>query len=325
VILDQERTRATAVTALLSARQVALVTHINPDGDTLGSALALALGVRQLGVSSTVYSVDELPTNLAFLPGYGQVRRADSLPADVDLVVFVDSGEVSRFGDGHASNGSTGPRRINIDHHATNRFFADVNLVDPTAAATGEQVYDLLQEAGAEIDQAIATCLLTALVTDTRAFRTPSTSPRTLAIASDLCTRGASLSGIVDAVYHNRSFSTLRLWGLALERMRVQAGVAWTEITDEMQTQAGAAPADGDGVIDLMSSLSEVEAVALFKTTASGVKVSLRSTNGLDVAAVAASFGGGGHPRAAGCLVQGRLAAVQREVLQCLAARAAER
>ncbi|MCL4466165.1 MAG: bifunctional oligoribonuclease/PAP phosphatase NrnA [Chloroflexi bacterium] len=325
MIRDQQQARAAAVTALLSARKAALMTHVNPDGDTLGSALALAVGLRQLGAQVKVCYVDDLPTNLAFLPGYGQLVRADEPPTDVDLIVYVDSSDATRFGDDHSNGGSLRPRKLNIDHHATNRYFGDVNLVDSTAAATGEQVYDLLLALGVQIDQSIATCLLTALVTDTRAFRTPSTTPRTLAIASELCGRGASLSGIVDAVYHNRSFSTLRLWGLALERMKCESGIAWTEITDEMQALAGATAGEGDGVIDLMSSLSQVEAVAVFKTTAGGVKVSLRSTNGLDVASVAALFGGGGHARAAGCLVSGRLAAVQREVVQCLIARAAER
>lgn len=316
---EHSQQRERALVALQAGRRVALFSHINPDGDTLGSALALAHGLRQMGKEAQVYCADQLPGNLAFLPGFAAIRRAYTLPSGFDLAVYVDSGDVNRFGNPTQEAEATQPLLLNVDHHATNHYFGDVNLVNRSAAATGEEVYDLLQAMGVEITPAIATCLLTALITDTRAFRTPSTTPRTLAIASDLFARGAPLALIVDSVYHNRSFPTLRLWGLSLERLRHERGLAWTEITEEMQAIADASPSEGDGVIDLMASLSGVRAVALFKETTDGIKVSLRATNGVDVADVAAHFGGGGHPRASGCLVRGSLVAVEREVLQRLA------
>lgn len=321
--LAEQRERALVV--LRESRRVALYAHINPDGDTLGSALALAHGLRQLGKEAQVYCADELPGNLAFLPGYDGIGRAAVVPPGRDLAVYVDSGDAARFGTQPSDPMAVLPVVLNIDHHATNHYFGDVNLVNPDAGATGEEIYYLLVELQVEITPAIATCLLTALVTDTRAFRTPSTTPRTLAIAAELFERGAPLAAIVDAVYYSRSCTTLRLWGLALERLRCERGIAWTEVTGEMEAQAGASPSEGDGVIDVLASLSNVQAVAFFRETADGIRVSFRSTNGVDVAAVAAQFAGGGHPRASGCLVRGRLAAVEREVLQCLAASVAAR
>ncbi len=314
-----------AAQLLRQGKHVAVLAHINPDGDTLGSALALAIGLRRLGKRSQVYCADELPANLAFLPSYGEIITAGQLPSDVDLIVLVDASGLDRFGQFYA-NGSGAfarARLLNIDHHTTNHYFGEVNFVDPSAAATGEQVYALLLELGINIDVPIATCLLTAIVTDTRSFRTPSTTPRTLATAARLFELGAPLGLIIESVYQSRSFSTLRLWGLALERLHFVEGIVWTEITREMQEQVGASPAEGDGVVDLIASLRNVLAAVLFKETAEGIKVSMRANNGVDVAEVAARFNGGGHPRAAGCVIQGRLAAVQREVLQYLAEKAA--
>jgi len=314
-----------AVVLIKASHKAVVLAHINPDGDTLGSALGLALGLRQLGKEAEVFCADTLPENLAFLPAYGEIRTQGPLPPDVDLVVLVDASDISRFGT--LSQGSEGfcarAACLNVDHHTTNGRFAAVNLVDPTAAATGEQIFALLGALGVDIDPAIATCLLTAVVTDTRGFRTASTTPRTLAIAAQLHAKGAPLADIVQSVYYNRPFTTLRLWGLALERLRCRDGVAWTEITLAMQAQVGATPSEGDGVIDLMASLRQVTAVALFRETPEGIKVSLRSTDGFDVSAVAARFGGGGHPRAAGCFIPGGLAAAEDKVLQYLAERAA--
>ena len=318
---EQNALQTAAVRLILESRSAAVLSHINPDGDTLGSALALAAGLRQLGKEARVFCADALPGNLAFLPGYDAIAADTRLPDGTDLIVMVDASDLGRFGAVYADSPHVfaHARLLNVDHHATNHYFGDVNLVNPSAAATGEQVYELLGELGVEIDVPIATCLLTAIVTDTRSFRTPSTTPRTLATATRLYELGAPLPLIVESVYRSRSLSTLRLWGLALERLHLLDGIAWTEVTREMQDQAGASPTEGDGVVDLVASLRQIKAVVLFRETDDGIKVSMRATDGFDVAEVAAHFGGGGHPRAAGCLVPGRLAAVQREVLQYLA------
>jgi phosphoesterase RecJ-like protein len=325
--LDRLKQREAAVRLIRASRRIAILAHVSPDGDTVGSALALAQGLRQLGKVAQVYSADPLPTNLAFLPGYGEIQVGGSLPPDLDLVVLVDASDMARFGAAYAEaiDRRAGVRVLNVDHHATNRHFGDANMVDTTAAATGEQIHWLLTALNVAIDARIATQLLTAIVTDTRSFRTPSTTPRSLALATQLFEAGAPLNLIVESVYRSRSLTTLRLWGLALERLRCVDGIAWTEVTVEMQQKVGADPSEGDGVIDLIASLHRIEAAALFKETSDGIKVSLRSTDGFDVAAVASRFGGGGHPRAAGCLLSGDLAAAEREVLEYMAQRTAVR
>jgi phosphoesterase RecJ-like protein len=265
-----------------------------------------------------------LPDNLSYLPGFDGIRRDSRLPADLDTIVTVDSSDLSRLGAVFDDNSSVfdAVAVLNIDHHTTSKCFGHANLVDAGAAATGEQVYDLLLTLGVTIDPIIATCLLTALVTDTRVFRTASTTPRTLAISSKLFEAGAPLSPIVEMVYRNRPLTTLRLWGLALQRLKWDSGIAWTSVTREMQEKVGASPSEGDGVVDLISSLRDVKAVALFRETDEGIKVSLRAADGVDVSEVATFFGGGGHPRASGCLLPGDLEGVQRAVVNYLIKRA---
>ncbi|MHB1132642.1 MAG: DHH family phosphoesterase [Chloroflexota bacterium] len=311
-----------ALALVRASARIGIFTHVGPDGDTIGSALALAHGLRQLGHRTVAYSVDEPPANLAFLPGYDELRR-DLAPAKHDLLVLVDSDGLPRFGLADPIDASPPPKTLNLDHHATNSRCADVNVVDPSAAATGELVFDFLKALGVKITSSIAICLLTTLVTDTRVFRTANTTPRTLSLAGELFAKGAPLNAIVNAVYYNRPFTTVRLWGAALAGLQLADGVAWTEITEEMQTQLGATPGEGDGVIDLLSSIAGVRAVALFRENNGDVKVSLRSTDDADVGAVAALFGGGGHPRAAGSTVPGRLGEVREGVLRALREQAA--
>ncbi|MHB9090655.1 MAG: DHH family phosphoesterase, partial [Chloroflexota bacterium] len=226
----------------------------------------------------------------------------------------------TRFGEVHENSADiiAHAHVLNLDHHMTNGYFGEVNLVDPMAAAVGELVFALLQQLRVPVDLSIAINLLTALVTDTRCFRTASTTPSTLAIAAELSAAGAPLSTIVQSVYYNRTPSMLRVWGMALARMQLSDGIAWTVITREMQIQAGAAPTEGDGVVDLMSSMGQVQAVAVFRETDGGIKVSLRATDGYNVAAAAAHFGGGGHPRAAGCLLPGPIDEAERLVVSYL-------
>lgn len=315
---------AAAATLIAGSKRVAILAHINPDGDTLGSSLALAIGLRQLGVETEVFCDDALPANLAFLPGYDGVRTTTRLSPETDLIVAVDAGALDRFGSIYAENQDVfaAARVLNIDHHKTNHYFGDVNLVDINAAATGEMVYRLLEKLEVNVDVQVATCILTALVTDTRGFRTPSTTPQTLATAAKLYEIGAPLPVIMDCVYRSRSLSTLKLWGLALERLKVMDGIVWTVITEQMQSKAKALPSEGDGVIDLIASMRQIKAAVLFKQTEDGVKVSLRSNDGVDVAEAAMRFGGGGHPRAAGFVAQGRIEAIEREVLRYLTRKA---
>lgn len=319
-VCDDTGQQAAAVRLLAGSSRLAILAHINPDGDTLGSSLALAHALRQRGKEVTVACADILPENLSFLPGYDEIRTDGTLPLDPDVVLFVDASDISRFGVAFDSNRQRLAQAgtINIDHHTTSNCFGDVNLVNSAAAATGEQVYDLLHAMGHPIDINIATCLLTALVTDTRVFRTASTTPRTLAIASQLFERGAPLFAIVEVVYRSRPLATLRLWGLALQRLQWQEGIAWTSITREMERQAGVSPNEGDGVVDLISSLRNVKAVAVLRESDEGIRVSLRAADGVDVSEVASHFGGGGHPRASGCLLDGDVASAERRLVDYL-------
>ncbi len=292
-----------AVEALRRAGNVAVVGHINPDGDTLGSTLALVHALNRNGKHAVAYCDDVLPSNLSFLPGYDDIKSAIVFDVKYDTIITVDASDTLRLGDVLRKNREQFEAAVlvNIDHHATSACHGQINVVDRSAAASGEIVASILDVLGWPLDLDSATCLMAALITDTRVFRTANTTPRTLALAARLLQIGAPLNMMTEFIYRNRALSTLKLWGAALQDLRIEGGIAWTCISEEMQQAAGAQPHEGDGVIDLISSLSAVTAVVLFRAIGNETKVSMRSTGTLDVSKVAAAFAGGGHPRAAGC------------------------
>lgn len=312
---------ARAARLLRAARHVALVCHEKPDGDALGSVAGLALALDRLGVPHTGYVPDPIPDPYGFIPAADTFRLPEPLPATVDLVVALDASELSRLG----SFGTLNESRlaslpiVNIDHHVTNTRFGTVNIVDLGAASTCEVVYRLLPYLGVELDQRLATALGTGLLTDTLGFRTSNTRPSTLRVGAELLEHGAPLPELADLVFRQRKLSTLKLWGLALSNVRQHDGVVWTAATQAMFQAAGADGSETDGLIDLLLGVPKTRVAVLFKEETDGqIKLSLRSTDAVDVSAVALLLGGGGHARAAGATVGRDLAEAERRVLALL-------
>lgn len=309
---------AEAKRLILRANHVTVVCHITPDGDTVGAELALGFALQQLGKPYALLSPDPVPSALAFLPGVEAIRWSpDSMPA-TDLLVSLEVSNLERLGRIYSDNVALFQRLplLNIDHHQINCLNGTVNLIDPSAAAVSEQVYELLEALGVEIDTDIATCLLTGLVSDSLCFRTPSTSSHTLMVAADLVARGGELATIAELALRTRSVAALRLWGRVLSRVRFAEGIVWAVVTEEMLQKCQVGPDGADGLVDFLAGAREASVAVLLRETPSGaIRVSLRSSGKVNVAEIATHFNGGGHPRAAGFTLLGPVSQVKRRVL----------
>jgi phosphoesterase RecJ-like protein len=303
-----------AESLLQHADKVFLIAHVDPDGDTVGSTLALAYALRQMGKQCTVACSDPVPGILSFLPG---VEEFDTPQVtDHDLIVTVDASDRGRLGQTYQHVLDLDLPVLNIDHHITNTGFGTVNLVRSDVAATAEIIFDLLTAWNVELDQLLATYLLTGIVTDTRSFSTSNTTPRALEVSSQLVAAGASLTDINEYYYRRKGVETLRLWGQMLNRMQLDGRLVWSVNTLEMRQDCRADSDDADGIVNLLASVREAVAAIVFKENEGDqIEVSIRSRPGVDISPVAVHFGGGGHPQAAGAVVKGTLEQVVPSVL----------
>ncbi|HUS71100.1 MAG TPA: bifunctional oligoribonuclease/PAP phosphatase NrnA [Anaerolineae bacterium] len=303
-----------AESLLKRADKAFLIAHTDPDGDTVGSTLALAYALRKMGKECTLACSDPVPDLLFFLPGVEEFGAPQV--TDHDLIVTVDASDPGRLGQTYKDVLGMDLPILNIDHHITNTGFGTVNLVRSDAAATAEIIFDLLTAWKVEVDQLLATYLLTGIVTDTRSFSTSNTTPRALEVSSELVASGASLIDINERYYRSKGVETLRLWGQMLNRMQLDGHLVWSVNTLEMREDCRADSDDGDGIVNLLASVREAVAAIVFKENEGDqIEVSIRSRPGVDISSVAVHFGGGGHPQAAGAVVNGTLEQVVPSVL----------
>jgi phosphoesterase RecJ-like protein len=314
--LSQNRTLNDIRALLEQVQRVLIVSHIMPDGDTLGSALGLAWALRARGIEARLSCADEVPADFAFLPGLADYAVRPL--TDEQAVLVVDSSDLERIGSIYGEAAFARVPVVNIDHHVTNLSFGNINLIVPKAS-TAELVLDVITFLEIPLDQRIATCLLTGVVTDTRGFRTSNTTADTLRAAVRLVEAGAPLSEITDAVFSHRSLDTLRLWGPALSNVQRRGRIVWAEITQEMLREAGVDISAAGGLVNFLSSFHEAQVAIVFRELEDGrVDVSMRAIPALDVSQVALAFGGGGHPQAAGCTVVGTLPDVRERIIAAL-------
>jgi bifunctional oligoribonuclease and PAP phosphatase NrnA len=293
------------------SKRVLAVSHANPDADAICSLLTFETAFSGLNRQITLaIGPGTVPASLGFLPDLSRVRVLTELgPWDYDLVAFLDCADRERAeGANGGSDGIVAPDVpvLNIDHHITNQMFGTTNLVDPEAAATCEMLALLLADLSIEVTPELATVLMAGIQGDTLGLRTPSTTSRTLRVASDLLAVGADLHTIVDNMFRLRQFSTLKLWGLAVSRARFVDGLVWTEITPRMLEESGASPSEGEGIVNFLAGTIGARVAALLYQEPEGWRVSLRSLDeDVDVADLAALYGGGGHSRASGLRLRG--------------------
>ena len=301
-----------AKAALNAAQQVIILSHERPDGDAVGSLLALTLSLERAGKNATPVLLEGVPSRFRFLPGADKVTS--DIPSGGDLLILVDAADLQRTG----FPVEILPRQpdINIDHHPTNTDFALINIVNQKASATTEILYDIIPQLGLEIDTEVATNLMTGLITDTIGFRTDSVTQRTLEIASKLVGLGAPMAEIYSRTLNQRSFVSAQYWGKGLSRLEKENGILWTSLTIEDRNAVGYPGSDDADLVNLLATIKGNQVVLIFVEQIGGkVKVSWRSRQGVDVAAIAFSFGGGGHEQAAGATIEGEMQEIQERVL----------
>lgn len=290
--------------AILAAERVTAICHENPDADTLGSALALRLALRRLGKPVEVVAADPVPPSLAGLPGAMEIRSRPSFDPDVAVVV---DGPLARTGAivTHCADWLERSRIVNIDHHVSNGGTGAVAAwIEPDAAATCEMVARLVPALGVELDADIATALAAGVVGDTHTFSHPNVTPATLRVAADLVEAGAPLAALHRALYADKPFSHLALWGriLAGAQERHDGRIVHASMTLAMLDETGAPAVASEGFIDLLASTRLADVTIVFKEAGPReARVSVRTSARADAVAITSAFGGGGHARAAGC------------------------
>lgn len=301
-----------------------LTSHVNPDGDAVGSALGLARILRRLGKGAVVWNRDATPTLYRPLPGSDRVHNGEEPPAGFpdmfDAVIVLECPSPDRTG---LEQHLTARPVINIDHHLGNQHYGVINWVDSAAPAVGEMIYRLAQGLKVDLDPETASCLYLTLVTDTGGFRFSNATPAAFEAGASLVREGAQPEQVSMWLYESQPVSVLRLLGEMLQTLRLHEDgrIATGRLTLDMFQKVGAAPGDSEGLIDHLRSIAGVEAVGLIREREDGThKVSLRSRGEVDVEKVARHHGGGGHRNAAGFTLEGEGEAAREAVAAMLAA-----
>lgn len=290
------------------AKRILIVTHKKPDGDAIGSSLALRLVLKHLGQEATVAIVDGAPESYSYLPQFFKI--ADGFrPQDFDMAVIIDCGGWKRTGffEDDELNIDWPNHLAVVDHHAVQKLTPGLHIVDPQMCSSAQLIFYVAEEWGAPLTQELATCLMTGLSTDTGSFKHSNTTAEVFRIAARLMEAGASLNKITQNIYLGRSVPALRLWGRTLNKIKEdrELGMIFSVITKKDLDECGANLEDLEGVIDLMNSVPGTSATMLLSERGGEVKGSLRTNrDDVDVSKLAAIFGGGGHIQAAGFSVK---------------------
>jgi phosphoesterase RecJ-like protein len=300
-------------------RRFVVTSHARPDGDGIGSALACGQILRVMGKEAEVVMHDGVPRIYQNLPFADRVMKADSVPASLlgSAVILLECDSTRRA----LLDGLEECFLINIDHHASGRNFADVNWIDSTVMATAELIYRFARLACVPIDHDIATCLYTALMTDTGSFMYEGTNEHTFTVARDLVLAGADPAHCARPIYFGHSTAKMRLLGAALSNLHREGSLAWIWVTQEQMHRLGAREEDCEGLVNYALSMGDVEVAIFFRELADRrFRISLRSKGAVNVSTVAEYFGGGGHKCASGCSIEGPLAVAVSRIVDRLRA-----
>lgn len=297
---------------LEEAKDILIVSHQKPDGDTLGANFALHKLLKKQGKNIKSFCLDPVPENLRFLPNSHDLSTDHKLfTKKYDTIIVVDSGSLDYAGiDGLISAVPSDYTLINIDHHASNPHYGDINLVITDASSTAEVLYRLFSDWDIAWDEEIANSLVCGIVTDTGGLKNPATTYRALDAVADLVTKGANPHQIMNLTINNVDIASLRLWGRALKRLRKNKkyDLVYTFVTQQDLADCGATDSASEGLANFLHILKEGSISMVLKETKDGmVKASLRTTSNIDLSKLAQAFGGGGHKKAAGFSLPGKL------------------
>ncbi len=303
---------------LRRAKSVLICGHIMPDGDCLGSVLAMGLMMEKLGKKVTMAGPDPVPEIYGFLPGVERFLVTETPDVEFDMLIALDCSVSERLGKGYQELVTGDVVVVNIDHHAGSTSFGTYKYIDPLAAAVGEIIFDLFKLMAVDISLEIAICLYTAIITDTGSFQYDSTSPQTHRRVATLLELGVPVAEINTRLYEEKPKSALFLLGAALDTLSISSHgkVCWMTVTREMLNDTGARDEHIDGLVNYARSISGVEIGMLFHELSDGrCKIGFRSKGDVSVNRLADLFGGGGHRCAAGCIMQGDLEEIKKKVV----------
>jgi phosphoesterase RecJ-like protein len=300
--------------AILQRQRFVVTSHARPDGDAIGSQLAMALALRQLGKDVQLVGKDPAPPQFQWLPGVRDIQVSPDVHGQFDAAIVMECGDLSRTG----VDGFEKYFVINIDHHPGNKNYGALNWFNERAAACGEMVFELIDALGVTLTPEIATHIYVTILTDTGGFHFSNITPWTFEICRRCTEAGAQPEAIARAIYDSSTMGRLRLMGEVLHNLEFEAGgrAAIAALTLDLLQRTGATHEESDGLINLPLTVKDIQAVAFFKEVAPETfRVSLRSKGNVDVNRVANQFGGGGHKNAAGCTVNGPYAEVRRKLV----------
>ncbi|WP_176461602.1 DHH family phosphoesterase [Anaeromicrobium sediminis] len=301
------------IDVIKESNKIIILPHIMPDGDTIGSSMALCLALKRLGKDVKIIVDEPLPDNIKFIEFEAIDEHVNEF--QYDLCIAIDCSDTERLGNRRRYlNGCT----INIDHHITNNFYGKYNLVNPKAAATGEIIYDLIKALNVDMDKKIATCIYTALSTDTGSFKYDNTTSKTHRIVAELIETGISVNSINVELYQNKPINKVKLLKDVINTIKFyyDGKVSIMHVTQKMLANNKMALSDTDGLIEIGRDIWGVEVSILLKELEEKkVKVGLRSKYDVDVSKIAEIFGGGGHKKAAGCLINDSIKKVNEIII----------
>jgi len=302
-----------------SEKTFLVLTHFRPDGDAIGSQLALALLLKSLGKQVEAWNDDAVPTKFHFLPGRDLIQKPPTEPRDFDVVICIDASNWQRVGTA-AQKIRSKKHFINIDHHVSNDKFAAINWIVADAPASGQIAFDLIKRGGFMLTRDIATCLFAAISTDTGSFTYANTTAECLHVCAELVQTGINVGEVCRHIYESYPYARLQLLQMALADLKLahHKHVAYYWITNEMYEESGAKPEDTEGLIDYARAIEGVYVAILFEELPepNKVRISLRSKHPkVDVNSIARRFGGGGHREAAGARISGETHEIEAKVV----------
>ena len=303
------------LSALKQSKNVLIVSHVDPDCDTLGSALAFSLILKNLEIKHKLFCENTIPDEYKFLPNCEKYIHRLNHEEKFDLCVVLDCSDIKRIGLRYMNNIS---EIINIDHHLDNTMFGKINYVEQ-AAATAVLVVKIIKKLRIKIDKPMAVCLYAAIITDTGSFRYDNTTSDVFELAAELVDSGADPFVISKTIYENKSIPNIKILGEVLNKLEVYSGkIAWTYIDVNTLKKFGASPSDLSGIVDFLRSIKGVEVSVFAREYAPGkIKINLRS-KGPNIQKIAKKFGGGGHPKASGIDMSGDIKQIKKELISSI-------
>ena len=307
---------------LRSHQSFVLISHVRPDGDAIGSQLALGFSLMAAGKSVRLINEDGVPDNLSFMAGSEKIERPPAEPLEVEVAIALDTATKPRLGEKALHAASRAQIWLNIDHHKSNPAYGDLNLIDPSSPATGQILYQLITALGLPMPAESRDAIYVAVSTDTGSFQYPSTTAKTYEMAADLVHRGLEVGSLNSQIYDNYPYRRVELMRALLNTLELSASglVASWELHDQIRLDLALQPEDSEGLIDIIRAIRGVQVAVFFEELEDGkIRVSMRSKDPrVDVCQIALEFGGGGHTLAAGIRMTGPLPVAKTAVLAAI-------